>query len=190
VDGQAAALPAGSAELRYAKRTRGGRERALRAASDLFRAHTLAGTSLQMIADRLGVTKAAIYHHFRSRDEIVRALMQPVLEDVAEGVERVRALPVDDRPEAARDVYADILTTHRRVIGVLVADRAAMESRTSEDVEHLILGVATLLCEHDDAVALARSRSLVYGLATLVTQLSDLDDAALRALVRAVLEPV
>ena len=189
MDGHAAALPAGSAELRFAKRTRGGRERALRAASDLFRAHTLAGTSLQMIADRLGVTKAAIYHHFRSRDEIVRALMHPVIEDVTASVERIRALPGQDRTEAARRAYADIVTRHRRVIGVLISDRAAMEQRTGEQVEHLFLDVATLLSERDDDVALARSQSLVYGLAALVAQLADLDDAELRTLVRAVLDP-
>lgn len=48
--------------------TRGfARERVLDAALDLFAAHGVSGTSLQMIADRPGVTKAAVYYQFHSR---------------------------------------------------------------------------------------------------------------------------
>ncbi|MCK5753751.1 MAG: helix-turn-helix transcriptional regulator, partial [Mycobacterium sp.] len=39
------------------------RDRLTAAAVELFTRHSFAGTSLQMIADELGFTKAAIYHH-------------------------------------------------------------------------------------------------------------------------------
>ena len=41
------------------------------AAQALFSEHGITGTSLQMIADALGVTKAAVYHQFKTKDEIV-----------------------------------------------------------------------------------------------------------------------
>ena len=44
--------------------------RILVAALDLFAEHGVSGTSLQMIADALGVTKAAVYHQFKTKDEI------------------------------------------------------------------------------------------------------------------------
>ena len=42
------------------------RQRLIDAAIELCTRYTFAGTSLQMIADELGFTKAAIYHHFRT----------------------------------------------------------------------------------------------------------------------------
>lgn len=49
------------------------------AALRLFAAHGVAGTSLQMIADELGVSKAAVYHHHQSKHEIVRVVLAPAL---------------------------------------------------------------------------------------------------------------
>ena len=34
------------------------------------------GTSLQMIADAMGVTKAAVYHQFHTKEEIVLAVAE------------------------------------------------------------------------------------------------------------------
>ena len=45
--------------------------RILVAALDLFADHGVSGTSLQMIADAIGVTKAAVYHQFKTKDEII-----------------------------------------------------------------------------------------------------------------------
>ena len=47
------------------------RTRLIEVAIDLFTRHSFAGTSLQMIADELGFTKAAIYHHFRTREQLL-----------------------------------------------------------------------------------------------------------------------
>jgi AcrR family transcriptional regulator len=53
------------------------RERILAVSSELFIQQGYEGTSLREIADRLGITKAALYYHFRSKDEILRALLEP-----------------------------------------------------------------------------------------------------------------
>jgi AcrR family transcriptional regulator len=50
------------------------RERILDVALDLFTEKGFDGTSLREIAERLGVTKAALYYHFASKDEILLAL--------------------------------------------------------------------------------------------------------------------
>jgi AcrR family transcriptional regulator len=49
------------------------------AALALFAEHGISGTSLQMIADAIGVTKAAVYHQYNTKDEIVLAVAQVVL---------------------------------------------------------------------------------------------------------------
>ena len=50
--------------------------RILVAALDLFADHGVSGTSLQMIADAIGVTKAAVYHQFKTKDEIIIAVAE------------------------------------------------------------------------------------------------------------------
>ncbi len=50
------------------------RERILDVALDLFVAQGYDGTSLRQIAEQLGVTKAALYYHFESKEDILRAL--------------------------------------------------------------------------------------------------------------------
>ena len=53
--------------------------RVVDAALALFAEHGVSGTSLQMIADAIGVTKAAVYHQYNTKDEIVLAVAQVVL---------------------------------------------------------------------------------------------------------------
>jgi AcrR family transcriptional regulator len=50
------------------------RERILDVALELFGAQGYDGTSLRQIAEQLGVTKAALYYHFESKEDILRAL--------------------------------------------------------------------------------------------------------------------
>src|SRR5262245_40190951 len=57
----------------------------------LFAHHGVGGTSLQMIADALGVTKAAVYHQFQTKDAIVLAVVEVHLEPVEAIVERAEA---------------------------------------------------------------------------------------------------
>ena len=53
--------------------------RVIETALDLFAEHGISGTSLQMIADALGVTKAAVYHQYNTKDEIILAVAEVVL---------------------------------------------------------------------------------------------------------------
>ena len=50
-------------------------------ARELFTQKGVQRTSLQDIADRLGVTKPALYHHFKSRDDLVRSIIQPLIDE-------------------------------------------------------------------------------------------------------------
>lgn len=50
--------------------------RTIETALELFAARGVRDTSLQLIADTLGVTKAAIYHQFPSKSEIVIAVAE------------------------------------------------------------------------------------------------------------------
>ena len=62
-------------------------------ASELFTEKGYDATSLREIAERLGITKAALYYHFRSKDDILRALLEPMNTVVTELLGRLEAAP-------------------------------------------------------------------------------------------------
>ncbi|MFJ6212375.1 TetR/AcrR family transcriptional regulator [Streptomyces sp. NPDC092296] len=68
------------------------RARILDVALELFSEQGYEKTSLREIADRLGVTKAALYYHFKTKDDIVRGIVEsmsaPIDEAIAWGRER------------------------------------------------------------------------------------------------------
>jgi len=55
------------------------RERILEVASDLFIEQGYDATSLREIAEKIGVTKAALYYHFTNKQDILRALAAPAM---------------------------------------------------------------------------------------------------------------
>ena len=63
------------------------REKIQEVALELFGEQGYDKTSLREIAERLGVTKAALYYHFKTKEEIITSLMQAAgerLDEVAE----------------------------------------------------------------------------------------------------------
>jgi AcrR family transcriptional regulator len=71
------------------------RSEILAVASELFGEQGYDATSLREIAERLGITKAALYYHFPSKDELLRVLLEPMVSVVSE---------LADHLEAARNV--------------------------------------------------------------------------------------
>ena len=100
------------------------------AALDLFAEHGVGGTSLQMIADAIGVTKAAVYHQFNTKDtkeEIVVAAAEAELSNVEAAIEAAEAEPTRTR---ARDVLiiriVDLAVERRRMESTLLGDPVIM----------------------------------------------------------------
>lgn len=103
--------------------TTGTRQRLIDAAVALFTKHSYAGTSLQMIADELGFTKAAIYHHFRTREQLLAAVLEPTLRQLREVVAAAEAQrTARARAERMLSGYADLAVRNRGLVAVLAAD--------------------------------------------------------------------
>lgn len=124
-----------------------GRERVLEAALTLFAEYGVGQTSLQMIADELGVTKAAVYFQFKAKEEIVLAVLQPAFDDLAAFVPAAEALPNRAaRLDAALVGLVDLVLAHRRIAAVLRGDRAAAQIiRTHRPLLDLIDRLSRLL---------------------------------------------
>ncbi|MFI6446312.1 TetR/AcrR family transcriptional regulator [Kitasatospora sp. NPDC050543] len=62
------------------------RARILTVALELFSEQGYEQTSLREIADRLGVTKAALYYHFKTKDDIVHGIVQSMAAPIDEAI--------------------------------------------------------------------------------------------------------
>jgi AcrR family transcriptional regulator len=160
--------------------------RIIEAALALFAEHGIGGTSLQMIADAIGVTKAAVYHQYPTKDGIVRAVAEVVLE----GLEAALASAEAERSRArAREVLlarmVDLAVERRRMAGVLQRDPVMLRfleehepfRKVMERVNRVLMGGA--------AIPRARVRAAIVSSAiagTVIHPLGrDLGDRALRA---------
>ncbi len=100
-----------------------GRQRVLDAALAQFARHGVGATSLQMIADEMGVTKAALYYHFKTKDEIVLAVVQPALRRLTTVLEESEA----QRSQAARtrtflQGFVQLVVENRTLLGLAWGD--------------------------------------------------------------------
>jgi|SRR5262245_34960539 len=107
------------------------RDRIREVAVELFSTRGYEKTSLREIADELGITKAALYYHFRSKEELLASLVEPVLDDMSAVVDRIDATagPADLDAEGKWQLleeYLDVLLRHRRVCEMFARDAASM----------------------------------------------------------------
>lgn len=97
--------------------------RVLTAALTLFTRHGVGGTSLQMIADEIGVTKAAVYYHYKTKEQIVRAVAEAELARVDEALDAAeREAPPDRIREAVVDQMIDLAVGGRHRVGSILHD--------------------------------------------------------------------
>ena len=160
--------------------------RILQAALDLFADHGVSGTSLQMIADAVGVTKAAVYHKFKTKDEIVIAVAELQLAKLEDALESAEA---QSDSVGARKV---LLT---EVVGMAVERRRWVMSLQNDPVMVRLLGehepfrnlitrlYAILLDEADDTEARVSAALFSGAIAgTVINPLvDDIDDDTLRS---------
>jgi AcrR family transcriptional regulator len=127
-----ARLPVTDGELRVVQHS-AARTRVLDAALDLFAQHGVSGTSLQMIADAVGITKAAVYHQFRTKDQIVIAVTERELGRLLPALEEAEA---HGHGPQARDALLEC------VVEMAVRDRRLVRTLQFDPV------VVRLLAEH------------------------------------------
>ena len=97
--------------------------RVLDAALKLIAEHGVSGTSLQMIADAMGVTKAAVYRQFKTKEEIAIAITERELAYLEDGLDAAEA---EGHALRAREVLLDRMIDQaierRAVVSVLQFD--------------------------------------------------------------------
>lgn len=113
-------------------RTRDTRERIHAIALELFISQGFAHTTMQDIADRLGLTKAALYYHFPTKQDLVRSVVQPTIDQLNGFVAELRAHPVPPRELLER--FFDLNYANRRVGLALTLDPSGLADIDSDNV--------------------------------------------------------
>jgi AcrR family transcriptional regulator len=100
-------------------------EAILQATMRLLATRGIQGTSLDLLADEVGVAKSSILWHFGSKEELLLRVAERVLDEVARGpVQKILALPTfEERAEASWAFFSETLHQNpelRRVILYLI----------------------------------------------------------------------
>jgi AcrR family transcriptional regulator len=115
------------------------RERILDAALDLFIEKGYDGTSLREIAERLHFTKAALYYHFASKEDILMALHMRLHTAGKDAIRRLTEEPFSLELWASLlDDLLDQMIAQRKIFLLHERNQAAVEKLhgTEHDTEH------------------------------------------------------
>lgn len=169
-----------TARREQARRTR---QQILDAAVQLFARNGYDATSLQMIADQLGLTKAAVYYHFRAKADMLVELSDPAIMALNEALDRVEAGRRADRITLLINGIIDVLLAQREVITVLAGDPAlrGKKYRNAERYGAVVERIPRLAYGDDPTPDQRAALYLAAGLGDVVPLLRDLSNDDLRA---------
>jgi AcrR family transcriptional regulator len=161
------------------------RTRVLDAALDLFAEHGVSGTSLQMIADAVGITKAAVYHQFRTKDHIVIAVTERELGRLVPALEEAEA---QSNGPKARDALlvgvVDMAVRDRRLVRTLQFDPIVVRLLAEhEPFQRFMSRLYRVLLDDANADNLIQVAMLSGAISSAVMHplVGDIDDDTLRA---------
>ena len=141
------------------------RERMLRRALEVFTEFGYEGASIGMIASGTGLTKAAVTYHFRTKEDLLNAVVEPAFTDLDAYFEKWEPGPL--KPARRRVAIADfvaLLVKHRALLAFLAkeGDRRDPEPvmrqwpRVSKRFAQLVHGDAKDLSERLHLAAVVR----------------------------------
>lgn len=121
------------------------RSQVLDVALELFASQGFAATSTRELSERLGFTKAALYYYFRTKDDLLTALLAPSLEELSALVHGVGSTPAPAERRRLLKGYLQLVINHQRVIQVLSQDPSVMRRPISAEAEPLYARLTLLL---------------------------------------------
>jgi len=149
------------------------RARIVEVARDLFCARGYERTPLRAVSDSLGVTKAAIYYHFKAKEDLLVAILGPVLDRIdalldsaGDGFES----PADLRLFLGR--YLDELAGDAGIVA-LFRDPGVGESRLGGRFLSQQVRMRALLGAGTDPASVIRTTTALRGLELAVVEFGD-----------------
>lgn len=155
-------------------------ERIREVALGLFIRRGFSHTTLQDIADELGLTRAALYYHYRSKDHLVASLVQPAKDGIDAFL--AQAERTDPPPRELLEGFFDLNYRHRLILLALVRDPTGLGTVDAEGWVSELAAHAQRLLAGDDPTPEGRIRAVVAvtGLSRCATMLTDIPHDQLR----------
>lgn len=156
------------------------RQRIHEVALGLFVRRGFSHTTLQDIAEELGLTRAALYYHHRSKDDLIASLVQPAKDAIDDFLDRAeRSAPP---PRELLEGFFDLNYRYRLIFLALVRDPTGLGSVDAEGWVTELAASAQRLLAGDDPTPERRIRAVVAisGLSRCATVLIDIPHDQLR----------
>jgi AcrR family transcriptional regulator len=149
-------------------------------ALELFTEQGYEATSLREIAQRLGVTKAALYYHFRTKEDIVASMMEDRITAMRDLVEWAQGQP--NTPALRQDFirrYAHQMQAagHHNLMRFVERNQTSLrDNPKSEEMRDLMISILNLLSAPEDPLTV-RIRSALSIFALHATWFITRDDS-------------
>ena len=163
--------------------------RIVQTALELFSIHGVNETSLRMIAEKIGVSKAAVYYQFNSKSEIVVAVGNFILNQLEE---RARQIALEVSPSKRRRLIIDELiynaVQNRHMASFLQRDPVILRLFEEHDpFRNMMQSIHDLINGGNDSKENKVTSALILtaiGGTVLDPTLSDVDDETLNKQLR------
>lgn len=119
------------------------RDRIYEAATELFALRGYHGTSVAQISASSGIQTGALYHHIKSKEELLWQILRRYTGKAlaaAVGVTSAAADPVDKLSRLI-DTHVEVIATHRREVAIQTRDASELNSEHGIQLQALRQGV-------------------------------------------------
>lgn len=137
------------------------RERILEVALDLFRRHGYEGTSIRDVAERMGLTKAAVYYHFPSKESLLADVLTPAMTRVRRVLAETGPVTTPEQRRRLVTALVDVAGEVGPQVVVLLSDPAVgshLRDLVGDSPLPQQVGEALVGPVPDDPAAAARAR--------------------------------
>jgi AcrR family transcriptional regulator len=159
--------------------------RIVAASLELFAQRGVGGTSLQMIADAIGVTKAALFYQFKTKDDIVLAAAEDELARLERVLDAALSQPSRTRQrQVLLEGIVNLSVDRRRTVSVILSDPVVLRVFAGHDRYRRVLDGLTelLMGPSSDGHPHLQTAMFMAALsgAVMHPMMADLDDETLR----------
>lgn len=108
----------------------------LTTAAELFSAHGYGPTTLDELAHRLGMSKATLYGHFRSKEDLLAAIFHRTMTLVESGLAEIRASAMEPAEQLRRVIRHQVRTVvaEQAFLGVFFAEETSLPPRLARAI--------------------------------------------------------
>lgn len=139
----------------------GTRERILQRALELFGRYGYEGTSIRDIAEQMGMTKAAVYYHFPSKESLLADVLTPAMARVRRALSDAGTVETAEERRKLVTALVDVVGDAGPQVVVLLSDPAVgahLRKLTGDDSLPQQVGEALIGTPPDDPAEAARAR--------------------------------